>query len=187
MPFPQPTHSGHTFLGYRGVSKKHYIVEKNSTIKYTPPPPAIVGASQLGAGVYVVSDVGAALDYALDSAWNYYCSKFKSKDVDDDEARKTFDQEAWKQWGNVHAVFVPDEKFNSNKADFADFTHVNIDRTGNFIFDNMKAAMSRNPKPTWALKTQLADQIQTIIYPPHTAALFVKDVTDEVWAWHKAN
>jgi hypothetical protein len=187
MPFPEPTHTNHTFLGYRGVSRKHFFIANTKAIRYTPPPKAIAGASQLGDGVYVVSHVQEAIDYALDSAWNYYCNVFKSKDVNDSTARATFEQERWKQWGRVHAVFVPDAKFNSNKFPLADFSHVNIDRTGDFVAKNMMTFIARRPKQTWALKTQLFDKIQTIIYPPHTAALFVKDITEEAWEWYKAN
>jgi len=187
MPFPQPTHTNHTFLGYRGVSKGHFFIEKNKAIRYTPPPPAIAGATQLGVGVYVVSHVREALDYALDSAWNYYCNKFKSKDADDAKARKTFEQEHWKQWGRVHAVFVANAKFNSTKSQFSDFSHVNIDRTGSFIAENMMNFIARSPEPIWALKTQLFDKMQTIIYPPHTATLLINDITEEVWTWCKDN
>lgn len=186
--FQQPTHANHTFLGYRGVSNKHFIVDSAKAIRYTPPPAAIAGAAQLGQGVYVASDTGLALDYALDSAWNQYCNSFKSKAKlqDDADARRQFEQSGqWKQWGRVHAVFVPTAKFESSNIGLADFSQINIDRQGAFVQDNMNAAIARDPKPTWGVKTQLFDKFQTVIYPPHTGGLFVRDITDAVWDWRQ--
>jgi len=187
MPFTQPTHTNHTFLGYRGVSNKHFSIESNKAIRYLPPPPEIEGASQLGAGVYLVSNVRTAIDYAKDSSWNYYCSRYKSVSVEDNVKRARFEQEAWKLHGRVHAVFVTNAKYNSDKHNFADFSHINIDRLGNFSWNNIQAAIKRNPKSTWALKTQLFTDIQTIVYPPHTNGLFVKDITKEAIDWHLMN
>lgn len=183
--FSEPAHPNHKFLGYRGVSKLHFFVDQTQKIIYKTPPAAVAGSAQLGGGVYVTSDVRLALDYALDSAWNAYCSRFTSKDPEGD--RTVFYQEQWMQWGCVHAVFVPNAKYESDKATFADFSQVNIDRTGQFVHANMMARVSRIKPPVWALQTQLFENLQTIIYPPHTGALVAKDITNDVWKWQKTN
>ncbi|NHR07058.1 hypothetical protein HA052_17855 [Chromobacterium haemolyticum] len=68
MTFPTPSHSGHVFIGYRGVSKKHFFIDQTKSIRYMPPPAHAMGASQLGAGIYITDSVEIALDYAQDSA-----------------------------------------------------------------------------------------------------------------------
>lgn len=183
MPFPEPTHPGHTFLGYRGVSKRHFFIDTNNkAIKYNPPPPAVAGATQLGAGVYVTTHLRDAQDYAQDSAWNYYCSKFKSKSKyqDDGEARDTFTKsKTWMQWGEIHAVFMPTAKFNSEKASIADFSHVNVDKMGDFVGANLLNYVSQNGGKISGVKSGLFEHIQIVIYPPHTASLFIKNITKE--------
>lgn len=186
MPFPEPQHSGHVFLGYRGVSIKHYLIDPGTkAIKYNPPPPGVTGAAQLGAGVYIVNNLRTAADYAKDSAWNCYCNNFKNKNVDDDKARLSFEHNTWKNWGRIHAVFMPEQKYHSQYSEILDFSHVNIDKTGDFIWDNMRNSYNLYNKSRTSisrasgLKTQLFDDIQTIIYPPHTGALFIKDITEE--------
>lgn len=185
--FVQPTHTNHTFLGYRGVSRRHFVVENNKMIRYIPPPADIAGSYQLGRGVYVTSDVGKALDHAYDSAWEYYCSLHKdmSKYKDDSEVRKRFESQQWLQYGNVHAVFMPTAKVESVHQTMMDFSQINIDRQGDFVHRNMMAAIKREKKPIFALTTQYVHALQTIIYPPHTSALFVKDITTDVVEWRK--
>lgn len=183
MPFPEPSHAGHTFLGYRGVSKGHFLIDPNNkAIKYNPPPPAIAGATQLGAGVYVTTNLRDAQDYAQDSAWNFYCNKFKSKAKlrDDEAARLVFEKsKTWMKWGEIHAVFMPTQKVESDRAPIADFSHVNIDRMGEYVGANMMSYVNRNRDKISGVKSGLFDHTQTVIYPPHTAALYVKNITKE--------
>lgn len=176
--FP-PSHAGHTFLGYRGVSMRHFTVGANKAIAYRTPPADVAGAAQLDAGVYVTSILRDALDYALDSAWNLHSSKYKSVDVDDDNARGIFERGRWTLNGRIHAVFMPTAKYESSKAQLADFSHVNIDRTGDFIRDNMMNYVQKNRDSIWGVKTQLFGGFQTVIYPPHIGSLFVMDITDD--------
>lgn len=186
MPFPSPQHAGHTFLGYRGVSNAHFYVGDAKSIRYTPPPPAVAGDVQLGQGVYVTDNPRTAMEYAQDSAWNYYCNQFRDKNVEDDVARKVFEGQEWTKWGRVHAVFLPTNKYSSEKAVMADFTHVNIDKMGDFVRSNMMSFRNQNKSKIYGIKTQLYDRdTQTIVYPPHTRPLYMKDVTDAVWQYHK--
>ncbi|WP_337882939.1 hypothetical protein [Chromobacterium haemolyticum] len=150
MTFPIPPHAGHVFIGYRGVSKKHFFIDQTKLIRYIPPPTHAMGASQLGAGIYVTDSVEMALDYAQDSAWNLYCGSFKNKNIDDHGARFTFEKTQCRKCGQVHAAFILTSKFNNTQDGIADFTYVNIDRSGSFIWDNIKSYYEKTSQSSLA-------------------------------------
>jgi hypothetical protein len=200
MSFDPPPHPGHSFVGFRGTSRAHYFIDKNQSIRYQRPPAEMTGSSQLGAGIYVTDSLSLALDYAQDQAWNLHVSRSKKRKerqrIAEQNAdrrileevtreRDAFNVQQWRSYGRIHAVYIPVNKLD--RYSIADFGHVNYDKGDDaFKARNADAFVRKNETTLIGLTTEYArsatdnvTQLQTIIYPPHTGSLYVKDVTDE--------